>query len=52
MATKIDLVKGDKNYYIKEKGMSVNGLHHEIYLSDPNKTAPEKMKTIIRYPVQ
>jgi hypothetical protein len=25
--------------------------HHEIYLSDPRKTAPEKMKTIIRQPV-
>lgn len=38
--------------YIAENGMTVNGLHHEIYLSDPNKTAQEKMKTIIRYPVQ
>lgn len=26
--------------------------HHEIYLSDPRKTAPEKMKTIIRHPVR
>ncbi|MDR1149576.1 MAG: GyrI-like domain-containing protein [Spirochaetaceae bacterium] len=25
--------------------------HHEIYLSDPRKTAPEKLKTIIRYPI-
>jgi hypothetical protein len=25
--------------------------HHEIYLSDPRKTAPEKRKTIIRYPI-
>ena len=25
--------------------------HHEIYLSDPRKTAPEKMKTILRHPV-
>jgi hypothetical protein len=25
--------------------------HHEIYLGDPRKTAPEKLKTIIRYPV-
>lgn len=37
--------------FIKESGLSVNGLHHEIYLSDPRKTAPEKMKTLIRYPV-
>lgn len=26
-------------------------LHHEIYLSDPRRTAPEKWKTIIRHPV-
>jgi len=26
--------------------------HHEIYLSDPRKTAPEKLKTVIRYPVK
>ncbi|HEY5562379.1 MAG TPA: GyrI-like domain-containing protein [Clostridiaceae bacterium] len=26
--------------------------HHEIYLSDPRKTAPEKMKTVIRHPVE
>lgn len=25
--------------------------HHEIYLSDPRKTAPEKLKTILRLPV-
>ncbi len=26
--------------------------HHEIYLSDPRKTAPEKMKTVLRHPVR
>lgn len=26
--------------------------HHEIYLSDPRKTAPEKRKTVIRHPVK
>jgi hypothetical protein len=25
--------------------------HHEIYLNDPRKTAPEKLKTIIRHPI-
>ncbi len=25
--------------------------HHEIYLGDPRKTAPEKLKTILRHPV-
>lgn len=28
------------------------GPHHEIYLSDPRRTAPEKLKTIIRIPVE
>ena len=27
-------------------------LHHEIYLSDPRKTAPEKLKTVIRHPIR
>ena len=26
--------------------------HHEIYLSDPRKTAPEKLKTVVRHPVK
>jgi len=27
-------------------------LHHEIYLSDPRRTAPEKCKTVIRHPIR
>lgn len=27
-------------------------LHHEIYLSDPRKVAPEKRKTVIRHPIK
>ncbi len=38
--------------FIAENELSVNGLHHEIYISDPRKTEPAKMKTIIRYPVK
>lgn len=38
--------------FMKENGYTENGLHHEIYLSDPMKTAPEKMKTILRQPVK
>lgn len=26
--------------------------HHEIYLSDPRKTARDKLKTVIRYPIK
>ena len=31
---------------------SATRLHHEIYLSDPRKTAPEMLKTVIRHPVK
>jgi len=37
--------------FIAEQGHSLRGKHHEIYLSDPRRTAPEKMKTILRQPV-
>jgi len=29
----------------------IGGKHHEIYLSDPRKAAPDKMKTVLRHPV-
>lgn len=38
--------------YAKENGLVCHGPHHEIYLSDPRKTPPEKLKTIIRYSVK
>jgi hypothetical protein len=37
--------------FIAESGLSLRDKHHEIYLSDPSRVAPEKMKTIIRQPV-
>jgi hypothetical protein len=37
--------------FVVDKGLKKNGLHHEIYLSDFNKTRPEKLKTILREPV-
>lgn len=35
-----------------EKDFSNTRLHHEIYLSDPRKTTPDKQKTVIRHPVK
>lgn len=32
-------------------GLAFNGPHHEIYLSDPRRTRPEKLRTILRQPV-
>lgn len=40
------------NDFITANGLGRNGLHHEIYLSDFRKTAPEKLKTILREPVK
>ncbi|WP_420096537.1 GyrI-like domain-containing protein, partial [Brevibacterium sediminis] len=36
---------------IPEAGMTMAGKHHEIYLSDVRRTAPEKLRTILRQPV-
>lgn len=38
--------------HAKSQGLEISGAHHEIYLSDPGKTAPEKLKTVLRYPVR
>jgi hypothetical protein len=34
-----------------EQGYQLHGKHHEIYLGDPLRTQPEKLKTILRHPV-
>lgn len=34
------------------QGLTFNGPHHEIYLGDPRKVAPERMRTILRQPVK
>jgi len=36
---------------IAEQGLELRGRHHEIYLSDPRRTDPARLKTIIRQPV-
>ena len=40
------------HHFIKENGYEPNWKHHEIYLSDPRKSAPEKMKTVLRQPIK
>ena len=44
------------NAFIKDSGyqadISVLRKHHEIYLSDPRKTDPKKLKTVIRHPIK
>ena len=47
---------GIMDRYIAENGyendFSDDRIHHEIYLSDARKTAPEKLKTVIRHPIR
>jgi len=38
--------------FAEEQGYRLRGKHHEIYLGDPRRTAPEKLKTVIRQPVE
>jgi len=37
--------------FMPKNGFVENGKHHEIYLSDPRRVAPEKLKTVLRQPV-
>ena len=42
--------------YMADQGYALDitdqRLHHEIYLSDARKVAPEKLKTVIRHPIR
>ena len=38
--------------FIEEQGYRPRGRHHEIYLSDPRRSKPENIKTILRHPVE
>ena len=49
--TELESIKQIDNF-IKVRTLTKNGLHHEIYLSDPNKTEPDKLKTILRQPIK
>jgi hypothetical protein len=38
--------------FAAENGYKTHGKHHEIYLSDPRRSLPEKLKTVLRHPVR
>jgi hypothetical protein len=38
--------------FAEQQGLTLHGRHHEIYLSDPRRIAPEKLRTILRIPVR
>ena len=37
--------------YAREQGYTLHHKHHEIYMGDPRRAQPEKLKTILRHPV-
>jgi hypothetical protein len=43
---------GAMSVFAEQQGLALQGRHHEIYLSDPRRIAPEKLKTILRVPVR
>ncbi len=38
--------------FMPQHGLAFAGKHHEIYFTDPRRTAPEKLRTILRQPVR
>jgi hypothetical protein len=38
--------------FAAENGYTLRGKHHEIYLGDPRRTKPERLKTVLRHPVR
>jgi hypothetical protein len=38
--------------FAEQNGYALRGKHHEIYLGDPRRADPQKLKTILRHPVQ
>ena len=38
--------------FVAAQGYDLRGRHHEIYLGDPRRTAPERLKTVVRHPVR
>jgi hypothetical protein len=38
--------------FIAQQGYRLRGRHHEIYMSDPRKTPPERLRTILRHPIE
>jgi hypothetical protein len=38
--------------FARQQGYELTGKHHEIYMGDPRRSTPEKLKTIIRQPIK
>ena len=46
-----ELLRRIHEEFVPEHGLTMVGKHHEIYLSDPRKVEPAKLRTILRQPV-
>ncbi len=38
--------------FAEEQGYRQRGKHHELYIGDPNRTKPERLKTVLRQPLE
>ena len=47
-----EILRAMHGKFIPNNNMSMSGKHHEIYLNDPRKINPEKLRTILRQPVE
>lgn len=36
---------------IHDAGLMQRGRHHELYLGDPQRSAPERLRTVLRHPI-
>lgn len=50
--TEAPVIRRLHSEFLPENGFRENGEHHEIYLSDPRRTRPERLRTILRQPVR
>lgn len=46
-----DVLEQMHHVFLPGNSLQLRGTHHEIYFSDPRKTAPEKLRTLLRQPV-
>jgi hypothetical protein len=47
-----DVLADMHDHFIPDAGLQMSGKHHEIYLSDPRRVEPGKLRTILRQPVE
>jgi hypothetical protein len=38
--------------FARKNGYALRGVHHEIYLGDPRRADPARLKTVLRYPAE